>query len=43
MEHVGREGNKVAHVLARMAVNQNIESVWIDESPGCIRDLIVCE
>jgi ribonuclease HI len=43
VEHVSREGNKAAHILARMAVNQNLDSVWNGTVPENIRDLVVSE
>jgi hypothetical protein len=39
--HVKREGNAVAHCLAKLAVDQNLSSCWMVEPPACIVDLLV--
>jgi hypothetical protein len=41
--HVKRECNNVAHTLARLAVDQNFQNVWLEEPLNCITDLIVRE
>jgi ribonuclease HI len=39
--HVKREGNMVAHCLAKLAVDQNSSSCWRFEPPACIVDSLV--
>jgi hypothetical protein len=41
--HVKRECNRVAHTLARLAVDQNYLNCWLEEAPACISDLIFRE
>jgi hypothetical protein len=36
--HVRREENHVAHMLADMAVRDNVNMVWFYNLPECIRD-----
>ncbi|XP_059462829.1 uncharacterized protein LOC132191757 [Corylus avellana] len=43
VNHVHREGNRVAHGLARMALQQVNDTVWSKECPSCIRDIILTE
>jgi hypothetical protein len=38
--HVKREGNAVAHCLAKLAVDQILSSCWMVEPPACIVDLL---
>jgi ribonuclease HI len=39
---VRREGNKIAHVLAKTALNCNLDQEWV-EPPECIQDLLLLE
>lgn len=43
VEHVHREANKVAHNLAKLAIQQATDSVWLDEGPSCIGDILLVE
>jgi hypothetical protein len=36
-------GNKVAHTLAKLAVNQSLDFTWIGEYPQCIHLLVLDE
>ena len=38
-----REANRVAHVLARWAIQQNRDARWSFEAPTCVQELIVSE
>jgi ribonuclease HI len=38
-----REANRVAHVLARLAIKQNRDARWSFETPTCVQQLIVSE
>jgi hypothetical protein len=37
-----REGNQVAHLLAKFAVKNGVDIVW-SESPDCIRETVLLE
>jgi ribonuclease HI len=39
---VRKEGNKVAHALAKTALNCNLDQEWV-EPPDCIQDLVLLE
>jgi uncharacterized membrane protein len=39
---VRRDGNKVAHILAKYALNCDLDHKWV-EPPDCIRDLLLLE
>jgi ribonuclease HI len=43
MQYVRREGNKVAHVLANIAVKEKLNKVWFYNPPDCIHDLLQAE
>ncbi|XP_059454956.1 uncharacterized protein LOC132185163 [Corylus avellana] len=43
VEHVHREANKVAHRLAKLALTQANDIVWLEEEPPCIRDIVLTE
>ncbi|XP_059456541.1 uncharacterized protein LOC132186577 [Corylus avellana] len=43
VEHVNREANKVAHRLAKLALTQANDIVWLEEGPLCIRDIVLTE
>jgi hypothetical protein len=36
--HVRREENHVAHMLADLAVRDNVNMVWLYNLPGCIQE-----
>ena len=38
MIHVRREGNTVAHGLANYAMQENVNRVWLNDPPDCVRD-----
>jgi ribonuclease HI len=42
MSFVRREGNKVAHVLSQLAVQQDMDNDWVDPL-DCIRDVLLLE
>ncbi|XP_059441991.1 uncharacterized protein LOC132174335 [Corylus avellana] len=41
--YVRREGNKVAHILASLALQNEMGRVWIYEPPDCIRETLHAE
>lgn len=43
VSHVKREGNKAAHVLARCAISQRLDNVWVEECPSLIHDIVLAE
>jgi ribonuclease HI len=43
VNHVFREANRVAHELAKHALKQANDIVWVDECPSCIRDILLTE
>jgi len=42
VQHVSRDANKVAHVLAKAAVSQMLDNSWIEECPSYIQELCTC-
>jgi ribonuclease HI len=38
-----REGNKAAHVLAKLATMVEYEKIWINKALDCIRDIVLTE
>jgi hypothetical protein len=40
---VRRDGNGVAYKLARMAVSQRLDQVWIESYPSCIAIVVIAE
>jgi hypothetical protein len=43
VKHVYREANRAAHGLAKMALHQVNDIVWIKECPFCIKDILLTE
>jgi ribonuclease HI len=43
VQHVQRSGNEVAHQLAKLALDQNIEHMWTDSFPSCISEIVMAE
>jgi hypothetical protein len=43
MSFIRREGNKAAHVLAKLATTVEIDQLWINKAPDCIQDIILIE
>jgi hypothetical protein len=43
MSFVRRDGNDVAHKLARFAVNHNATETWSGAAPDCICELVALE
>jgi hypothetical protein len=41
--HVRREANKAAHVLARNAISQLLDKVWVAECPPLISSIVLAE
>jgi hypothetical protein len=41
--HVQIEANTVAHKLAKLALSQLLDEVWLDECPFVIRNVIIAE
>jgi ribonuclease HI len=40
---IHREGNKAAHMLAKLATMVESEKIWINNAPDCIRDIVLIE
>ena len=38
--HVVRSGNKAAHTLAQFAGGMSDQNAWVEETPGCIEQLV---
>ena len=38
--HVVRSGNKAAHTLAQFARGVSDQNAWVEETPGCIKQLV---
>ncbi|XP_059431507.1 uncharacterized protein LOC132165012 [Corylus avellana] len=43
MGHIQREGNKVVHALASLALQNEIDRVWLYDPPDCIRETMHAE
>jgi ribonuclease HI len=43
MTFIRREGNNVAHVLAKEAISSPLDNCWLFEPPDCIKELVVTE
>lgn len=41
--HIRREGNAVAHGLARYALNIDDLCVWVEEDPAFVRDQFLAD
>jgi hypothetical protein len=41
--HVRRDANKAAHVLAKCAISQLLDRVWIQECPSYITDVVLAD
>jgi ribonuclease HI len=39
--HVGREGNQAAHILAKAAVQEFRETIWLEEIPSIIQNVVL--
>jgi ribonuclease HI len=40
---VGRVANSTAHVIARMAIRENVEHTWRSYNPECIHEIVMKE
>jgi hypothetical protein len=40
IKHVRREGNKIAHSLAKLAISQLQNRVWLGSYPSVLSDLV---
>ncbi|TQD81099.1 hypothetical protein C1H46_033348 [Malus baccata] len=38
--HIRRQANSVAHKLARFALHSGGDSIWVEETPSLISDLV---
>jgi hypothetical protein len=43
VQHVQRSGNEVAHRLAKLALDQNLEHMWTDSFPSCTCEIVMAE
>ncbi|XP_059436785.1 uncharacterized protein LOC132169849 [Corylus avellana] len=43
MRYTRREGNRVAHILARLAMHETMNTVCLYNPPDCIRDILQAE
>lgn len=41
--HARRESNKAAHVLAKRAISQLLDNIWVGECPSFIRSVVAAE
>ncbi|XVF17057.1 hypothetical protein REPUB_Repub10bG0084300 [Reevesia pubescens] len=41
ISHIGRNGNRAAHTVAKMAVQFDTERVWIEDYPVCLNRIIL--
>jgi ribonuclease HI len=40
LSFVRREGNQVAHTLANLATRSFMDNMWLNETPGCIAEIV---
>jgi hypothetical protein len=43
VKHVRRSANKAAHTIAKWAVADNVNQLWLTTTPPCIRDIVMAE
>lgn len=43
VQHVRRGGNEVAHQLAKFAVSQQVNQVWMEVYPNCTSEIVNAE
>jgi hypothetical protein len=43
MSFVRREGNKAAHYMAWLALNNSMDQLWLNEPPECISLIVAME
>ncbi|XVF40372.1 hypothetical protein PTKIN_Ptkin01aG0108000 [Pterospermum kingtungense] len=43
VQHVAREANKAAHALAKMGTNCEGESIWVEDYPSSIHDILLAD
>jgi hypothetical protein len=43
VQHVKRSGNEVVHQLAKLALDQNLEHLWIDSFTSSIHEIVMAE
>ena len=43
MSFVRREGNKAAHFMARLALNNSMDQLWLNEPPNFISHIVTME
>ena len=43
VNHVYHEANRVVHGLAKLALEQVNDTMWSEENPSCIRDILLTE
>jgi ribonuclease HI len=41
--HVRRAANEAAHLVAKMAIDHNVNQLWLTTTPPCIRDIVLAE
>lgn len=41
--HICRQSNQVAHVLASLALREDMDRVWLYDPPDCIREILYAE
>jgi hypothetical protein len=41
--HIKREGNVVAHTLAKLEIQHGFDIIWLDFLPDCIRKVVLSE
>jgi len=42
-QHVKRDANKVAHCLAKFALSQMLDKVWVEDCPPIIQPIVLAE
>lgn len=43
VKHVPIEGNNVTHSLAKFALSQMLDKIWIEEYPSFIQDCVLAK
>lgn len=43
VSHVCREGNRAAHIMAKCAISQLLDNIWVEECPSFIQHVVAAD
>ncbi len=43
VRHSQREGNNAAHVLAKLALNNYFDKIWLEKCPSSIQSIVLAK